>query len=40
VLRAPGTEPLIRIMVEAQDEPLARECAGQLAAAVRAASGG
>lgn len=39
VLRASGTEPLIRIMVEAQDESLARECAGQLAAAVRTASG-
>lgn len=40
VLRPSGTEPLIRIMVEAQEEQLARDCAGQLAAAVRAASGG
>ena len=40
VLRASGTEPLIRIMVEAQDESLAHECAEQLAGAVRAAGGG
>jgi len=40
VLRASGTEPLIRIMVEAQDESQARECAEQLAGAVRAAGGG
>ena len=39
VLRASGTEPLIRIMVEAQDESLARDCAEKLAAAVRAAGG-
>ena len=38
VLRASGTEPLIRVMVEAQDESLARRCAEQLSAAVRAAS--
>lgn len=40
VLRASGTEPLIRIMVEAQDESQARECAEQLAVAVRVAGGG
>ena len=39
VLRASGTEPLIRIMVEAQDESLARDCAEKLATAVRAAGG-
>ena len=38
VLRASGTEPLIRVMVEAQDESLARRCAEQLSAAVRAIS--
>jgi phosphoglucosamine mutase len=37
VLRPSGTEPLIRVMVEAQDEPLARHCAERLAEAVRAA---
>jgi len=36
VLRASGTEPLIRVMVEAQEEALARRCAEQLSAAVRA----
>ncbi len=36
VLRASGTEPLIRVMVEAQEESLARRCAEQLSAAVRA----
>ncbi len=36
VLRASGTEPLIRVMVEAQEERLARDCAEQLAEAVRA----
>jgi phosphoglucosamine mutase len=35
VLRPSGTEPLIRVMVEAREERLARECAEQLAAAVR-----
>ena len=39
VLRASGTEPLIRIMVEAQDESLARDCAEKLATVVRAAGG-
>ena len=36
VLRASGTEPLIRVMVEAQEESAARACAEQLAEAVRA----
>ena len=36
VLRASGTEPLIRVMVEAVEESAARGCAEQLAAAVRA----
>jgi len=36
VLRASGTEPLIRVMVEAQEESVARRCAEQLSAAVRA----
>ena len=36
VLRASGTEPLIRVMVEAQEESLARRAAEQLSAAVRA----
>jgi phosphoglucosamine mutase len=35
VLRASGTEPLIRVMVEARDEALARSSAERLAAAVR-----
>jgi len=35
VLRASGTEPLIRVMVEAQEEPAARQCAERLADAVR-----
>ena len=39
VLRASGTEPLIRVMVEAQEEPVARRCAERLAAEVRAAGG-
>ncbi len=37
VLRPSGTEPLIRVMVEAQDEPLARQYAERLAEAVRTA---
>ncbi|HEX9472560.1 MAG TPA: phosphoglucosamine mutase [Steroidobacteraceae bacterium] len=37
VLRPSGTEPLIRVMVEAQEEPLARQCAERLAEAVRTA---
>jgi len=36
VLRPSGTEPLIRVMVEASEAELARGCAEQLAAAVRA----
>jgi phosphoglucosamine mutase len=35
VLRASGTEPLIRVMVEAVEESTARACAEQLVAAVR-----
>jgi len=38
VLRSSGTEPLIRVMVEAREEPLARDCAERIAAAVRSAS--
>ena len=38
VLRASGTEALIRVMVEAEDEALARGCAEQLAAAVQASA--
>ena len=34
LIRASGTEPLLRVMVEAPDESLARRLAGQLAAAV------
>jgi phosphoglucosamine mutase len=37
VLRPSGTEPLIRVMVEAQEEPLARQYAERLAEAVRTA---
>jgi phosphoglucosamine mutase len=37
VLRASGTEPVIRVMVEAEDEPTARREAEQIAAVVRAA---
>jgi phosphoglucosamine mutase len=36
VLRASGTEAVIRVMVEARDEALARDCAEQLALAVKA----
>jgi phosphoglucosamine mutase len=32
LIRASGTEPLVRVMVEAQDATVARECAEQLAA--------
>ncbi len=35
VLRPSGTEPLIRVMVEAQEEAAARQCAERLAEAVR-----
>lgn len=34
LIRASGTEPLLRVMVEAQDQALADECAQALAAAV------
>jgi phosphoglucosamine mutase len=37
VLRASGTEPVIRVMVEGRDEGDIRSCAAELAAAVRAA---
>jgi phosphoglucosamine mutase len=37
VLRPSGTEALIRVMVEAREERLARDCAERLATAVRAA---
>ncbi|MEO6081008.1 MAG: phosphoglucosamine mutase [Steroidobacteraceae bacterium] len=39
VLRASGTEPLIRVMVEGSDAGATRACAEQIEAAVRAASG-
>jgi len=38
VLRASGTEPVIRVMVEAREEAAARAGADQIAAAVRAAA--
>ena len=38
VLRASGTEPVIRVMIEAEEEPLARETANEIAAAVRDAT--
>jgi phosphoglucosamine mutase len=37
VLRASGTEPLIRVMVEGRDESEVRACADELAAVVRSA---
>jgi phosphoglucosamine mutase len=37
VLRASGTEPLIRVMVEGRDEAVTRACAEEIAAAVKAA---
>ena len=37
VLRASGTEPVIRVMVEGRDEAEVRGCADELAQAVRAA---
>ena len=39
VLRASGTEPLIRVMVEGREETSARAAAAELAEAVRAAAG-
>jgi len=38
LLRASGTEPLIRVMVEAQDEKETRQCAEKLADVVRSAA--
>jgi phosphoglucosamine mutase len=38
VLRASGTEPLIRVMIEAEQESEAKGCAAELAAAVSAAA--
>ena len=38
VLRASGTEPVIRVMVEGSDEKLVKELAGSLAASVAAAA--
>jgi phosphoglucosamine mutase len=38
LLRPSGTEPLVRIMVEAQDERESRETAESIAAQVRAAA--
>ena len=38
VLRASGTEPLIRVMVEGQDATLVREIADSLVAVVQAAA--
>jgi phosphoglucosamine mutase len=37
VLRASGTEPVIRVMVEAREEAVATRCANELADTVRAA---
>lgn len=37
LLRASGTEPVVRVMVEASEQDLARSCAEQLAAALTAA---
>ena len=39
VLRASGTEPVIRVMVEGRDEPLTRALATELAEVVRQAAG-
>jgi phosphoglucosamine mutase len=36
LIRASGTEPLLRVMVEAQSESVAADCARLLADAVRA----
>ncbi|MCI0749759.1 MAG: phosphoglucosamine mutase [Nevskiales bacterium] len=40
LLRASGTEPLVRVMVEADDATLAQSTAEEVAAAVRQAAGG
>lgn len=39
VLRASGTEPLVRVMVEGRDEAQVSRCAERIAAAVRTAAG-
>ena len=36
LIRASGTEPLLRVMVEASDAELAQRCAERLADAIRA----
>jgi phosphoglucosamine mutase len=36
LIRASGTEPLLRVMVEASDEALAQRCAQRLVDAIRA----
>lgn len=38
VLRASGTEPVIRVMIEAEEETEARDCAAEIAASVTAAA--
>jgi phosphoglucosamine mutase len=38
VLRASGTEPVIRVMVEAHDEAVTRSSAEEIAAAVKLAA--
>jgi phosphoglucosamine mutase len=38
VLRASGTEPLIRVMVEGRDDQTTTQCADEIAQAVQAAS--
>jgi len=40
VLRASGTEPVIRIMVEGEDRQLVNALAGRLADSVRSSFGG
>jgi phosphoglucosamine mutase len=37
LIRASGTEPLLRVMVEAQEAGLAKRCAQQLADAIQVA---
>lgn len=38
VLRASGTEPVVRVMVEAEQAVLAEQCANRIADAIRQAS--
>ena len=38
VLRASGTEPVIRVMVEGRDQPTTAACANELADVVRRAA--